>query len=195
MSCAATSSRPLFIVITLSPHGDDVFSHRAAPRSASEGYRPGMTRSTNMAASHQSPLPGFVLAMPLYPSKTIQVPGLFLAIFVFSIGFFIQCNVLTSNLGLRFLNITDMLVLMTLPVIALLYIRCLTPSIILLYLVPLTIFLHYRLFLPTNVAKVNFTPPRWHIFTRSIFCFLPICCLRRAFSNCSAGASSPASSR
>lgn len=99
-----------------------------------------MTRSTNMAASHQSPLPGFVLAMPLYPSKTIQVPGLFLAIFVFSIGFFIQCNVLTSNLGLRFLNITDMLVLMTLPVIALLYIRCLTPSIILLYLVPLTIF-------------------------------------------------------
>ena len=99
-----------------------------------------MTRSTNMAASHQSPLPGFVLAMPLYPSKTIKVPGLFLAIFVFSIGFFIQCNVLTSNLGLRFLNITDMLVLMTLPVIALLYIRCLTPSIILLYLVPLTIF-------------------------------------------------------
>jgi hypothetical protein len=93
-----------------------------------------------MAASHQSPLPGFVLAMPLYPSKTIRVPGLFLAIFVFSIGFFIQCNVLTSNLGLRFLNITDMLVLMTLPVIALLYIRCLTPSIILLYLVPLTLF-------------------------------------------------------
>ncbi len=93
-----------------------------------------------MAASHQSPLPGFVLAMPLYPSKTIQVPGLSLAIFVFSIGFFIQCNVLTSNLGLRFLNITDMLVLMTLPVIALLYIRCLTPSIILLYLVPLTLF-------------------------------------------------------
>lgn len=99
-----------------------------------------MTRRANMVSSHPSPLPGFIMAMPLYPSRTIRVPGHFLSIFVFSIGFFIQCNVLTSNLGLRFLNITDMLVLMTLPVIALLYIRCLTPSILLFYLVPLTLF-------------------------------------------------------
>ena len=52
--------------------------------------------------------------MPLYPSKTINIPGIFLTTFVFAIGFFIQCNVATSNIGLRFLNITDMLVLMTL---------------------------------------------------------------------------------
>ncbi|WP_216333030.1 O-antigen ligase [Rhizobium sp. X9] len=99
-----------------------------------------MTRSANVLTARQFPLPGFVLAMPLYPSKTVNVPGRFLSIFVFSIGFFIQCNVLTSNIGLRFLNITDLLVLVTLPVIALLYIRCLTPSITLLYLVPLTAF-------------------------------------------------------
>ncbi|TQN61858.1 O-antigen ligase domain-containing protein [Agrobacterium tumefaciens] len=99
-----------------------------------------MTRSVNMAASRQFPLPGFILAMPLYPSKTVNVPGLILTIFVFLIGFFIQCNVATTNIGLRFLNITDMLVLMTLPVIALLYIRSLTPSIILFYLLPLTAF-------------------------------------------------------
>ncbi|WP_188356026.1 O-antigen ligase family protein [Rhizobium rhizogenes] len=98
-----------------------------------------MTRRANMVSSHPSPLPGFITAMPFYPSRTIRVPGHFLSIFVFFIGFFIQCNVLTSNLGLRFLNITDMLVLMTLPVIALLYIRCLTPSILLFYLVPLTL--------------------------------------------------------
>lgn len=98
-----------------------------------------MTRRANMMSSHPSPLPAFIMAMPLYPSRTIRVPGHFLSIFVFFIGFFIQCNVLTSNLGLRFLNITDMLVLMTLPVIALLYIRCLTPSILLFYLVPLTL--------------------------------------------------------
>ncbi|MCZ7487793.1 O-antigen ligase family protein [Rhizobium rhizogenes] len=98
-----------------------------------------MTRRANMVPSHPSPLPAFIVAMPLYPSRTIRVPGHLLSIFVFSIGFFIQCNVLTSNLGLRFLNITDMLVLMTLPVIALLYIRCLTPSILLFYLVPLTL--------------------------------------------------------
>ncbi|MDO3443790.1 O-antigen ligase [Agrobacterium sp. V1] len=98
-----------------------------------------MTRRANMVSSHPSPLPAFILAMPLYPSRTVRVPGHFLSIFVFFIGFFIQCNVLTSNLGLRFLNITDMLVLMTLPVIALLYIRCLTPSIFLFYLVPLTL--------------------------------------------------------
>ncbi|MCZ7481048.1 O-antigen ligase family protein [Rhizobium rhizogenes] len=98
-----------------------------------------MTRRANMVSSHPSPLPAFIMAMPLYPSRTIRVPGHFLSIFVFFIGFFIQCNVLTSNLGLRFLNITDMLVLMTLPVIALLYIRCLTPSILLFYLVPLTL--------------------------------------------------------
>lgn len=98
-----------------------------------------MKRRADDAASRQPVLPGFVLAMPLYPSKTINIPGIFLAIFVFSIGFFIQCNVLTSNLGLRFLNITDMLVLMMLPVIALLYVRCLTLSIILFYLLPLTI--------------------------------------------------------
>ncbi|NTA38917.1 O-antigen ligase family protein [Agrobacterium salinitolerans] len=97
-----------------------------------------MRRPANHAASRQPSIPGFVLAMPFYPSKTINIPGVCLAIFVFSIGFFIQCNVLTSNLGLRFLNITDMLVLMTLPVLALLYIRCLTLSIILFYLVPLT---------------------------------------------------------
>ena len=98
-----------------------------------------MTRRANMVSSHPSPLPAFIVAMPLYPSRTIGVPGHFLSIFVFFIGFFIQCNVLTSNLGLRFLNITDMLVLMTLPVIALLYIRCLTPSILLFYLIPLTL--------------------------------------------------------
>lgn len=99
-----------------------------------------MRRRANPGASHQPALPAFVMAMPLYPSKTINVPDIFLAVFVFSTGFFIQCNVLTSNLGLRFLNITDMLVLMTLPVIALLYIRCLTPSILLFYLLPLTVF-------------------------------------------------------
>ncbi|WP_142856110.1 O-antigen ligase family protein [Agrobacterium tumefaciens] len=99
-----------------------------------------MTRRANTVASHPFPLPGFIMAMPIYPSRTIGIPGHFLSIFVFSIGFFIQCNVLTSNLGLRFLNITDMLVLMTLPVIALLYIRCLTPSILLFYLAPLTLF-------------------------------------------------------
>ncbi|WP_175416822.1 MULTISPECIES: O-antigen ligase family protein [Agrobacterium] len=98
-----------------------------------------MQRRANHAVSRQPALPGFVLAMPLYPSKTINIPCVFLATFVFAIGFFIQCNVLTSNIGLRFLNITDMLVLMTLPIIALLYIRCLTPSIILLYLLPLTV--------------------------------------------------------
>ncbi|EPR19540.1 O-antigen ligase domain-containing protein [Agrobacterium radiobacter] len=98
-----------------------------------------MKKRKNHAASRLPALPGFVLAMPLYPSKTINIPGIFLAIFVFSIGFFIQCNVVTSNIGLRFLNITDMLVLMTLPVIALLYIRCLTPSIALFYLLPLTV--------------------------------------------------------
>ncbi len=98
-----------------------------------------MKRRANNTASHQPALPGFVLAMPLYPPKTVNIPGVFLAIFVFAIGFFIQCNVLTSNIGLRFLNITDMLVLMTLPLIALLYIRCLTPSIVLLYLLPLTV--------------------------------------------------------
>lgn len=98
-----------------------------------------MNRRKNHAASSQPALPGFVLAMPLYPSKIINIPGIFLAVFVFSIGFFIQCNVVTSNIGLRFLNITDMLVLMTLPVIALLYIRCLTPSIVLFYLLPLTV--------------------------------------------------------
>lgn len=98
-----------------------------------------MKRPANHAASRQPAIPGFVLAMPLYPSKTINIPGIFLTTFVFAIGFFIQCNVVTSNIGLRFLNITDMLVLMTLPVIALLYIRCLTPSIILFYLLPLTV--------------------------------------------------------
>ncbi|EGP55119.1 O-antigen ligase family protein [Agrobacterium tumefaciens] len=99
-----------------------------------------MTLSANVLTSRQFPLPGFVLAMPFYPSKTVNVPGRFLSVFVFSIGFFIQCNVATSNVGLRFLNITDMLVLLTLPAIALLYIRSLTPSIILFYLLPLTVF-------------------------------------------------------
>ncbi|MFK3781099.1 O-antigen ligase family protein [Agrobacterium sp. NPDC089420] len=98
-----------------------------------------MTRSANMAASHQFQLPGFVMAMPFYPSKTVNLPGIVLALFVFFMGFFIQCNIVTSNIGLRFLNITDMLVLTTLPAVALLYIRCLTPSIILLYLLPLTV--------------------------------------------------------
>lgn len=122
------------------PHlifGDDDASSLG---SVSEGYRLRMTRSPDMVTSRRLPLPGFVMAMSLYPPRTIRVPHLYLAIFVFFIGFFIQCNVVTSNLGLRFLNITDMLVLMTLPIIALLYIRCLTPSIILLYLVPLTVF-------------------------------------------------------
>ncbi|WP_194842302.1 O-antigen ligase family protein [Agrobacterium pusense] len=99
-----------------------------------------MTSHANNGAAYRSSIPGFVVAMPFYPSKIIGVPGAVLAIFVFSIGFFIQCNIVTSNIGLRFLNISDMLVLVTLPVIAILYIRCLTPSIILLYLVPLTVF-------------------------------------------------------
>ena len=97
-----------------------------------------MTSQPYSAASDQPSLPGLVIAMPLYPSKIIDIPAAVLATFVFSIGFFIQCNIVTSNIGLRFLNISDMLVLMTLPAIILLYIRCLTPSIILLYLFPLT---------------------------------------------------------
>lgn len=67
---------------------------------------------------------------------------------------------MTSNIGLRFLNISDMLVLVTLPVIAILYIRCLTPSIILLYLVPLTVFFYFLLSSRMIVAKANFIRQR-----------------------------------
>ncbi|AQS64693.1 hypothetical protein AGRHK599_LOCUS3463 [Rhizobium rhizogenes] len=99
-----------------------------------------MTNNANTMASQGSSLPGFVAAMPFYPSKTVNIPPLLLAIFVFFIGFFIQCNIVTSNVGLRFLNITDMLVLMTIPVLTVLYVRCLTSFIIAIYLAPLTFF-------------------------------------------------------
>lgn len=102
---------------------------------------------------------------------------------------------MTSNIGLRFLNITDMLVLVTLPVIALLYIRCLTPSITLLYLVPLTVIFALTTIFADERGDGEFYTTAMTYFYAVYFLFFAYMLFRRIFLSCSAGVFSPVLSR
>lgn len=82
--------------------------------------------------------PGFIEAIDRYPPSTLRFDRTLLTLFVFGVGFLIQCNVLTSSLGLRFLRITDVIVLFGLPIIGLAYLRFVSTGILVMHIAPMT---------------------------------------------------------
>lgn len=96
-------------------------------------------RAYRHARSSQDAQPGFVAAMPYYPGALVRIHPTLIALFVFGVGFFIQCNIATNALGLRFLRITDPIVLLGLPLLGLLYVRFLTLGIMVLHIIPMTL--------------------------------------------------------
>ncbi|MEA3535454.1 O-antigen ligase family protein [Rhizobium sp. CC-YZS058] len=83
-------------------------------------------------------VPDFVAAMPMYPPKILPIPAKFLALFAFGVGFLLQCNVITNSIGLRLLHISDLIVLVGLPVLYVVYVRLLASGPLILHLVVLS---------------------------------------------------------
>ncbi|MCP8881908.1 O-antigen ligase domain-containing protein [Devosia sp. XJ19-1] len=103
-------------------------------------------RSTGTRASQEPAitdaadgLPGFIQAIRRYPASMLRFDRTILTLLVFGVGFFVQCNVLTSSLGLRFLRISDLIVLIGLPIIGLAYLRFVSVGILVMHVVPMAL--------------------------------------------------------
>jgi len=81
-------------------------------------------------------LPSFIEALPLYPTRIIVSRGI-VRLYIFLFGFLSQCNVIPTAFGLPFLRITDMLVISTLPILYLVYIRLFNSALILTHIAPI----------------------------------------------------------
>lgn len=71
----------------------------------------------------------------MYPGRIIAPLGM-IRLFVFVFGFLLQCNVIPTAFGLPFLRITDMIVITTLPILYIVYIRMFNSALILMHFVP-----------------------------------------------------------
>lgn len=80
-------------------------------------------------------LPSFIEALPMYPGRIVVSRGM-IRLFIFVFGFLLQCNVIPTAFGLPFLRMTDMIVITTIPILYIVYIRMFNYAIILIHLVP-----------------------------------------------------------
>ena len=80
-------------------------------------------------------LPSFIVALPMYPGRIIVSRGV-IRLFTFIFGFLLQCNIIPIAFGIPFLRITDMIVITTLPILYIVYIRLFNSALILIYLLP-----------------------------------------------------------
>jgi hypothetical protein len=83
-------------------------------------------------------VPAFVSSLFYYPGSVIRLPRKFLILCALGLGFFLQCNVITSAIGLRFLHITDPIVLAGILIFPVLYLRFVTFELVCVFIFPLT---------------------------------------------------------
>lgn len=96
-------------------------------------------------------MPAFVNAMPYYPGRIVG-PRFLIQCFVLAFGFFSQLNVIPTAFGVPFLRITDIIVITTLPIIYLVYVRIINSTLFLIHTTPIVMTLFIALLLSYNRA-------------------------------------------
>lgn len=113
-------------------------------------------------------LPSFIEALPMYPGRIIVSRGM-IRLFIFVFGFLLQCNVIPTAFGLPFLRITDMIVITTIPIFYIIYIRMFNSTIILIHLVPVMFALLMSLIFLTTEVMGSYIHPFLHSCIYFIF--------------------------
>lgn len=113
-------------------------------------------------------LPSFIEALPMYPGRIVVSRGM-IRLFIFVFGFLLQCNVIPTAFGLPFLRMTDMIVITTIPILYIIYIRMFNYAIILIHLVPVIFALLMSLTFLTIEAMGSYIHPFLRFYIYFIF--------------------------